>query len=79
MKETVYEIMGWAGTAAVLAAYALSILGVIGPKDVSYVLLNLFGGAGLAIVSFRKKTYQTLVVNLIWTVVAIVALAHSFI
>lgn len=79
MKQAVYEIIGWAGTAAVLAAYALSSLGVVGPKDVSYILLNLFGGAALALVSFRKKSWQTLVVNIVWTVVAVTALTRSFI
>jgi hypothetical protein len=77
MNKTLLEVVGWAGVAAVLAAYSLTSLGVVSPNDVMTILLNLFGGAGLALVSLRQKAYQPLALNVVWTAVAVIALVRA--
>ena len=47
MMETLANIIGLAGSAAVLAAYLLLQLGRLGRTNPGFLLLNLFGAAGI--------------------------------
>jgi hypothetical protein len=80
MKKFV-EIFGWYGAVAILAAYAGVTFGVLssnGGGGILFQFLNLTGALGLVVVSFYKKTYQPGVLNLVWTLVALVALIRIF-
>lgn len=59
----------------IVTAYALVSFSVLRPTDIVYHLLNGFGSVGIVIVSFYKRTYQPGVLNIIWALVAFVALA----
>jgi hypothetical protein len=71
------EIAGWYGTAAILAAYALSSFGVLQTGDRGYQALNLTGALGVAWVCWRKRTWQAFWLEAIWATIALVALARS--
>lgn len=73
----VAEIAGWYGTAAILAAYALSSFDVLHSGDRAYQLLNLTGALGVAWVCWRKRTWQAFWLEAIWATIALVALARA--
>ena len=73
-QKIIDEIFGWYGTFAILLAYALVSFNVIPPLSFLYQLLNLTGALGIVYISFKKKTYQPGVLNLIWAIVALIAI-----
>jgi len=76
VTDRLIAIFGWYGTAAVVAAYFLVSFNVLRPTDLIYQLLNATGAFGIVIVSLKKKTYQPGVLNIIWTVIALVAIIN---
>ena len=71
------EALGWYGAAAVLGGYGLSSyerLDLVGGK-VGYQLLNTTGAMGVALVCWKRKTYQPLVINTAWALIGATALA----
>jgi len=73
-KKTAEEIIGWYGTIAIVLAYALSSFGILNPDNLIYQLLNATGALGIVLISLRKKAYQPGVLNIIWTVIALIAI-----
>lgn len=67
-------LLGWYGMGAVLIAYALISLNVLQSNNLTYQLLNLTGAVGLVIAALTKKDYPPAILNIIWSIVAIVAL-----
>lgn len=74
----VAEICGWYGIAAILVAYACVSFGVIDSQHYLYQVLNFTGAIGVIIVSIYKRVWQTLVLNVVWVIIAIVGLVRSF-
>jgi hypothetical protein len=74
MKRRLGELVGWYGVAALLLAYALVSFDVFESDSSPYQLLNLTGAAGVATISFVKRTYQPGVLNSIWSIIALIAL-----
>jgi len=70
------EAVGWYGTIAILAAYALSSFGLIehGPL---YQALNLTGGLGVAWICWRKRAWQAFWLDAVWAAVALVWLVRQ--
>jgi len=71
----VVEAVGWYGTAAILAAYALTSFGAIeqGPL---YQALNLTGAAGVGVICWRQRTWQPFWLEVVWGTVALIALVQ---
>lgn len=78
-KNLSIEIFGWYGMIAILLAYGLISLQFLGADNVWYQSLNLTGALGVASVAYYKKAGQPAVLNLIWAVIALVALIRIFI
>ena len=72
--KTFIEIFGWYGTVAIVVAYALVSFSIIEPSNIWYQILNGTGALGIVAVSFHKKTYQPGILNLIWAVIALIAI-----
>ncbi|MBI5370358.1 hypothetical protein HZA85_04195 [Candidatus Uhrbacteria bacterium] len=70
------EILGWYGVAAVLVAYAAISLGWLSREHTFYHILNATGGAGILIDAWFDRNYQPVVLNAIWVIVALIALAQ---
>ena len=68
------EAIGWYGAAAIVLAYILNSFSIIAANTLVYQLLNLTGAIGIIIISVMKKTYQPAAVNIIWAIVAVIAL-----
>ena len=72
--KTFIEILGWYGMSAIVLAYALNSFSVMSATNVTYQVLNATGAVGIIVVSLHKKAYQPGVLNIIWAVIAIVAI-----
>lgn len=74
MKQKLIELFGWGGTVAIVGAYALVSFSILQSNSLAYQLLNLTGAVGIVAVSLYKKVYQPGVLNIIWTIIALVAI-----
>ncbi len=69
----VLEIIGWYGALAVLGAYLLLGLNVI-EAGTLYHFLNATGAAGIGLISWLKRAWQPVALNVVWMCIAISAL-----
>lgn len=65
-----YEVIGWVGTFAILAAYFLVSTKKLSPSSKKYQLLNLFGALGIIINSFVHAALPTVGLNAVWLLIA---------
>ncbi len=79
LNKSITELIGWLGTLAIITAYALLSFGVITGTGLLYQLLNAAGAGGIVYHSLRKQDYQPAVLNVIWTLIALVALIRILI
>ena len=68
------QIVGWYGTCAIVLAYFLLSFGILQAHTFWYQSLNLTGAIGIVISAFSKKDYPAGVLNLVWSVIAVVSL-----
>jgi hypothetical protein len=71
-------LVGWYGMTVILAAYALVSFGVLKADSLVYQVLNLTGALGIAVISMKKKALQPAILNMVWAVVALLALSSMF-
>ena len=76
--DLIMEIMGWLGSIAILMAYALNSYQKIRSDSVLFLLLNLTGGLLLIVYSSYKDALANSFLNLVWVIVAIIALAKLY-
>lgn len=76
MKKYIEEIVGWYGTVAIVTAYALLSFNVISSGSLVYQILNGTGALGIVYISLKKKAYQPGVLNIIWAVIALIAIIN---
>lgn len=74
MKSNPIEILGWYGITAILTAYVLINLGVLQVTSPFYQLLNLTGSFSIILESYNKQAYPSVVLNIIWCIIALFAL-----
>lgn len=74
MKNKYIETIGWIGMVLILVAYFLVSFSIITVQDIIYQLLNMVGSVGIILVAFSKKDYQPMVLNIIWVLIAVIAL-----
>lgn len=70
------ETAGWYGTIAILSAYVLVSFEVISSDGIAFQLLNLTGALGIIAIATYKKVRQSIVLNIVWSVVAIIAIIN---
>jgi hypothetical protein len=68
------EVIGWAGAALLLGAYALLSAGKVRSESVSYQLMNVLGSAGFIVNSGWNGAYPSAAMNLIWIGIGLYAL-----
>ena len=74
MKNLFTNIAGDVGVIVVLIAYALISFNVVNSSNLLYQSLNLLGAIGIFYVSFKKRAYQPAALNVVWAIIAIVAI-----
>ncbi|MFA6071961.1 MAG: hypothetical protein WC810_25580 [Janthinobacterium sp.] len=73
-KEVLNEIIGWYGALAIMGAYFLNSFYIIESNSFWYQFLNVTGAIGIVLISFVKKAYQSMVLNIIWVIIGTIAL-----
>lgn len=69
------EIMGWYGSAAIVGSYfALSHDHMV--KGVLYYILNVTGALGVALVCWKRRTWQGLAIEVVWISIGLSALVE---
>ncbi len=76
MKQKLIELFGWYGAIAIVSAYALVSFSVIQPTDIIYQILNGTGALGIVLVSLSKKAYQPAILNIVWVIIALLAITQ---
>jgi len=79
IKQAINEIIGWYGTVAIVGAFAMISFEVLSPTNIFYQVLNGTGALGIVYTSFKKKVYQPGVLNVIWAVIAGMAIIRLFV
>jgi hypothetical protein len=74
---TLVNVIGWAGSVAVLAAYLLVSTNRLKGDSVPYQLLNLFGSVFLMTNTIYMGAYPSSFVNLVWLFIAIFAIVRA--
>jgi hypothetical protein len=62
----IYEIIGWAGTAAILLAYFLNSTKKLTVDDKKYQILNIVGVIGIIVNSGYHGAIPSVGLNIIW-------------
>jgi len=73
-KNLLYEIVGWYGTVAIILAYAGNSFNLFSSNSLLYQLLNFTGAIGIITISLHKKVFQSVALNVVWGLVAVVAI-----
>ena len=68
------EIAGWYGTVAIVVAYILVSFNILPAGGGAYQLLNLTGALGIITISIVKKVRQSIILNIFWAGIAVLAL-----
>lgn len=77
MKKFI-EWYGWIGVLLILGAYALVSFDIVSVHSWQYQMMNLVGSGGIVIEALSKKDYEPTVLNIIWMLIAIIALVRIF-
>jgi hypothetical protein len=76
MKHKAENYFGWYGVLAILVAYLLVSFNALTTKSAAYQILNLTGALGIVGEALSKKDAQPAVLNTVWAIIALVALAR---
>lgn len=74
ISRLIDELIGWGGALAIIGAFALVSFRILAPTALLYQLLNFWGALAVSCLSFKKKAYQPGILNLVWAVIAGLAL-----
>lgn len=77
-KNKLIEAIGWYGAVAILSAYTLVSYAIIQADSISFQMLNLTGSAAFVYLNYVKKVYQVVVLNVVWFLVACIAIINIF-
>ena len=75
--DKLLDILGWIGTALILIGYGLFTTGIV-PDVIVYHCLNLLGSIGVAAISYSRKVWQPVVINVTFAIFALIAIARHF-
>ncbi|NCW12959.1 MAG: hypothetical protein EBV82_07290 [Chitinophagia bacterium] len=68
------EILGWIASILIVGSYALNITGRLSAKSKTYVTANIIGGIFFVINTYYHQAYPSMLVNVIWVIIALVML-----
>ena len=70
------EVIGWAGAALILGAYALLSSGRLRAESLTYHLMNIVGAAGFVVNSGWNGAIPSAAMNAVWIGIGLYALRH---
>ena len=68
------EIIGWIAAVLITGAYFLNINGKLKSTSAVYIISNLVGGLFFIVNTFVHQAYPSMIVNIIWVLIAVAAL-----
>lgn len=68
------EIIGWIGAVLIVGAYFFNINGKLKSTSAVYIISNLLGGIFFTINTLVHHAYPSMIVNIIWVIIAVAAL-----
>ena len=68
------EVIGWAGAALILGAYALLSSGRLRAESAIYHLMNILGAAGFVVNSGYNGAFPSAAMNVVWIGIGVYAL-----
>lgn len=68
------EVIGWIGAVLIVGAYFLNITGRLKSSSPVYIISNLAGGIFFTVNTLVHRAYPSMIVNIIWVMIAIGAL-----
>lgn len=74
MKKQLIEWLGWYGVIVVVLAYAALSASLLSAQGFWYQFFNFTGSAAVAIQTYYRRDYQPFWLNLVWALIALVAL-----
>ena len=72
----IFEIFGIAGVAAIVVAYSLLQAGKRVADDLSYILMNIFGAAGILISLWNNFNLSATLMEIAWFIIGIFGLVR---
>jgi hypothetical protein len=69
----VVEIIGWIGAVLIVGSYFLNINGKLQSSSGAYIISNLLGGIFFTINTLVHHAYPSMIVNIIWVIIAVAA------
>ena len=75
-QTLVVEIIGWYGMLAIMAAYGVVSFDIVTSTSLPYQALNLTGAIALAVLAWNKRARPLIALNVIWAIIAVVALTQ---
>ena len=73
-KNTLAEAFGWVASATMLTGYGLLSFGVLDANSILYHAIFVIGSAGLAVVTYRHRAFQSFTVNIFFGLLALIAI-----
>lgn len=74
MSADRFQIIQIGGALLILSAFVLSQRNLLDPRSYPYLLLNLAGGAILAILAFAGQRWGFVLLEGVWTILSLVGL-----
>jgi len=78
MHMATSDWIGFTGVALMLIAYLLNLVGRLSKDGLTYLLLNIIGGALSCMASVLIRYLPFVVLESVWTVVSLAALINYF-
>lgn len=72
--DNLAQFFAWIGTTLILSAYFFTTVGLMTQSDPVYHGLNLLGAIGIISITLPKKIYQSVFLNAVWAITAIVGI-----
>lgn len=73
-QEIIIECLGWMASILIVGSYALNLWGKIETNSKTYMWTNIIGGLFFVINTYFHHAYPSMVVNIIWVIIALVLL-----
>ncbi len=70
-----WEVLGWFGTFLIVLAYGLNTFGKLTASDPAYHVMNFVGAGLVGYITYKRRDYEPLTLQVVWCLVAIVALS----
>ena len=73
----VIDLIGWIGSILVIVAYAMNIYKKLDSSSIAYYVMNIVGSGCLIINTIYHHAFPSTVVNIIWILIALIALVKK--